>query len=414
MKKAISFLTLVFIATTTYVNVNAQQATAIEGIVIDEHNKPLADVNLRIGPRLGTMSNAEGAFILKFSEDISKDSLLVSSIGYKAVKIPLSGNPTNLRIQLFLDIVQLNEIEIFSLNAESIIKRAIKNIPLNYSHKPFEMVSFYREMGKIDADYLSFAEASMNILNQGYQESNKKDLVVINKERNLKKIGEKEVNNPFHTALNGLPYIIMENDLIKHPGAIFGASYIGKYDYEVTGSVKVDGEEAYVISFDQKDGIKTALYKGTVVVIKSSYAIASIDFTLSEKGRKYAESDIPFLQRPLLKIMGYSLEKQDEQLTERYLKINNKWYPYFYRIATIHHVKSRKHHIDGNLQVSAELFISSINENPVNKYDKKAIMPSSYSFQKNVKNDQDSYWEDYNFIKPGEELKAIAEKIKKN
>jgi len=40
--------------------------------------------------------------------------------------------------------------------------KAINNIPQNYDTQPFEMKAFYREAGKMDSNYLSFAEASLN------------------------------------------------------------------------------------------------------------------------------------------------------------------------------------------------------------------------------------------------------------
>ncbi|MBC8986356.1 hypothetical protein H9X96_11265 [Pedobacter sp. N36a] len=53
-----------------------------------------------------------------------------------------------------------------------------------------------------------------------------------------------------------------------------------------------------------------------------NFAIASVDFRLSEKDRAYARPDIPLLQRPILSLLGYHFEKKEEQLTLRYYKVN--------------------------------------------------------------------------------------------
>jgi len=308
----------------------------------------------------------------------------------------------------------LKEVVITQLTAESIIANAMNSVSQNYPTDPFEMTGFYREVGRVDSNYLSFAEALLSIWNQGYKDKDKKDLVVVNKERSLKKIGDIEVNNPFHAAVKGVPYVVLENDIVKHPGAIFGDDYRSKYDYRIAGSVNVNGEEAYVIEFDQKDGIEKALYKGNVVIIRSSYAIVSLDFVLSPKGRAYAQSDVPFLQRPIMSLMGYTIQKLNEELSERYMKINDKWYPYFYKIETTHRVRAKKQHIDGNLYVSAELFISNINEQAKANYDKEKVMPSNYIFNKLTDVYTNDYWEGFNFIEPTSSLKAIAEKLHSN
>lgn len=412
MKRAVLILFLNFIIhfNTAY----GQNAAMIEGIVIDENNATLPYVNIKIGTTTNTMTNSEGGFSLKISDAQFKDSLSISYIGYKILKIPVLDLQTGLRIKLIRDIVNLEEIIIRPVSAESIIANAMKSIKQNYANQPFEMKGFYREIGRIDGNYLSFAEASLNILNQGYVDQDKKDLVVINKERSLKKVGDIEVNNPFHAAVKGVPYTVLENDIVKHPGAVLGDDYRSKYTYHISSSTIVNGEDAYVIEFDQKDGIKKALYKGTVVVVMSSYAIASIDFELSPKGKEYAQSDVPFLQRPMMKVLGYSIQKVNEQLSGKYMKIKNKWYPYFYKIETTHRVKAKNQHIDGYLHVSAELFIPQISEQPKNNYNKDKVMPDNYVFNKLTDTYTDDYWEGFDFIKPTSSLKVIAEKLHSN
>ncbi|MGY0035561.1 hypothetical protein [Pedobacter sp. NJ-S-72] len=275
------------------------------------------------------------------------------------------------------------------------------------------MKAFYREAGKVDTNYLSFAEASLNILNHGYN-SNKEDLIIISKERNLKKVGEKEVNNPLRLSVDGAPYDILLSDIIKNPVHVLGKDYFKSYQFEIAGSTISDGEEAWLIRFDQKDGVKQALYKGTMVIIKSSYAITSLDFALSPKGIDYAKADISFLARPVFSLLGYSIKKLNEEFSERYIKIDHKWYPYFYKIVTAHHFKARYQHLEGNLYINAEMFISKVNKVPEGKYEKNLVMPRDYVFKKYVKDYKEGYWDDYNFIKPTNSLKEITEKIKPN
>lgn len=392
---------------------SAQTHHEIDGIVVDEQNVTLPYVSLRIAGQAGTMTNADGGFVFKYEQTTNRDSLLVSYIGYKNLRIPLSALHRNMKIRLEPAVVNLREVVIRVINAESIIRKAMKNIPENYNTKPFEMKAFYREAGKVDTNYLSFAEASLNILNHGYN-SNKKDLIIINKERNLEKVGEKEVNNPLHLSVNGAPYDILSGDIIKNPAHVLGKDYFKRYQFEITGSTVVDGEEAWVICFDQKDGLKQALYKGTMVILKNSYAITSIDFALSPKGVEYAKADISFLARPVFSLLGYSIKKLNEEFSERYIKIDKKWYPYFYKIVTAHHFKARYQHLEGNLYINAEMFISKVNIIPEGGYEKNSVMPHDYIFRKYVTDYKDDYWDDYNFIKPTNSLKEITEKINPN
>lgn len=409
MNKVILILAIVSLSAKT---IYAQNLQEVAGIVIDEHQTTLPYVSLKIGKQIATMTNADGEFLLKYSDAKRKDSLIISYIGYKNLKFSLSELHRDMKIQLTPSVVNLKEIIIRPVSAESIIRQAIKNIPENYETRPFEMKGFYREIGKVDTSYLSFAEASLNILSQGYKENGGKDKIVINKERNLKKLGEKEVNNPLNMTIDGAPYAIIANDMAKNPVRILGRNYFRKYKFEMAGTVTINGEEAYLITFDQQDDLKEALYKGKMVILKSSYAIVATDFALSPKGIAYAKADISFIARPVYSLLGYSFRKLNEEFSERYVKINDKWYPYFYKILAVHHLKAKYKHMEGTLAVNAELFISKINIPPQGNYDK--IMPGNYVFKNYVTTYKDDYWGDYNFIKPTNSLKELAEKLQTN
>lgn len=409
MNKVILILAIVSLSVKT---IYAQKLKEAGGIVVDEHQTTLPYVSLKIGKQIATMTNADGEFLVKYPDAIHNDSLTISSIGYKNLKFSLSELHKDMKIRLTPSVVNLKEIIIRPVSAESIIRQAIKNIPENYDTRPFEMKGFYRETGKVDTSYLSFAEASLNILSEGYKENSGKDKIVINKERNLKKLGEKEVNNPLNMTIDGTPYAIIANDMAKNPVRILGRDYLKKYKFKIAGSVTINGEEAYLITFDQRDDLEEALYKGKMVILKSSYAIVSTDFALSPKGIAYAKADISFIARPVYSLLGYSFRKLNEEFSERYVKINDKWYPYFYKISAVHHLKAKYKHLEGTLSVNAELFISKVNIPPQGNYEK--IMSRGYVFKNYVTTYKDDYWGDYNFIKPTNSLKELAEKLQAN
>ncbi|WP_157262297.1 carboxypeptidase-like regulatory domain-containing protein [Pedobacter sp. PACM 27299] len=387
---------------------SAQTSGKITGIVQDEDGKGFPDVSLRLGRESATMSNGEGGFSLRIPAG-KEDTLKVAYIGYKTLLIPFFMLREGMVIPMKPSINQLEEVRISILNGEQIVRNAIQHIPDNYPLSPFEANGFYREVGKLDSSYLSFAEAGLLVFNQGYGHRKLKDQLSILKERNLKKVGVNAVKNPFGTALKGVPYVVLNNDLLKHPGAILGKDFIKKYDYTIAGSTIVEEEEAYLINFDQKKAVNEALYQGTMVIIKGSFAIASVDFRLSEKGKVYAKPDIPLLQRPILSLLGYHFEKKEEQLSLRYYKINEKWYPYYYHIATSHRVRARKQKINAELSVSAELFISKVNGANRSATNALKVMPADYSFQHLVDDYQDDYWKTFDNIKPEQSLKRLID-----
>lgn len=241
----------------------AQTLGKITGIVQDEAGKGLSNVSLRLGKGTATMSNTEGGFSLRIPSE-KNDTLKLAYIGYKTLLIPFSMLQEGMPIQMKPVVNQLDEVRISVFNGEHIVRNAIVHIPDNYPLLPFGAQGFYREVEKLDSNYLSFAEAGLLIINKGYGQKKLKDQLFIVKERNLKKVGINALNNPFGTALKGVPYVVLNNDLLKYPGAILGKDFIKKYDYNVAGTTIVDGEEAYLISFDQKKEVNEGLYQGTI------------------------------------------------------------------------------------------------------------------------------------------------------
>lgn len=391
----------------SHVDASAWQSNKIDGIIKDEHGIGLGNVTLRFGTAIASMSNREGSFSINVPL-ASADSLLISCVGYKTISISINSLKEGIIISMQPQVNQLEEVNISAITALDIVRKALGRISENYAVAPFEAIGFYRETAKLDSTYLSFAEAGMSILNLGYAQRKSQDKILVLQERNLQQVGEKAVNNPFGSALKGVPYIVLSNDIVKHPGAIFGSGFLKKYTYEITGETMIEGEEAYMISFDQKKEIREALYKGTVIITKDSYAFAAIDFSLSERGSAYAVPDIPLLQRPLLSLLGYHFQKRNEELSLRYYKIDKQWYPYFYSISTSHHVRARKQNIAGELAILAELFISKINKSPIRTYE-SAVMPTDYSFRKFVSQYTDDYWKNFDYIKPEQSLKQLVE-----
>ncbi|WP_316743608.1 carboxypeptidase-like regulatory domain-containing protein [Pedobacter antarcticus] len=391
-----------------FLTANAQNSDQFSGKIVDETNQSMPYVSLKIGSSISSMTNPDGDFSLRIPIGTT-GQITVSCIGYQTLYIPIQQLSNPVTIKMKSAVSQLQEVKISALNGEAIIRKAMRNITQNYPVTAFESTGFYREVAKIDENYLSFAEASLQILNPGYQHNKEKDRIIINKERNLKRVGDRAVDNPFHAAVKGVPYVVLANDLLKNPGSIFGERYISKYNYTISGYTAVDGEEAYIIKFDQKTGINEALYQGSVIVIKKSFAIASIEISYSDKGRRFAKSDIAFLQRPLLMLLGYHFQKTNEMLSLRYTMNGDKWYPYFYKIATTHQVEAKRQKIAGELLVSAELFIRPV---PAVKSDfsKKNIMPENYSFQQGVERYTDQYWKEFDYIKPEHTLKDLVDK----
>ncbi len=99
---------LVFFLLVSFAGVMAQQAI-VKGTIIDDSGETLPGVNVVVeGTTRGVISNLNGMFEIKV-DDLSRDVLIFSFIGYKSQKITLKGQ-SKLDIKLQSSLTQLDEV----------------------------------------------------------------------------------------------------------------------------------------------------------------------------------------------------------------------------------------------------------------------------------------------------------------
>jgi hypothetical protein len=141
---------------------------------------PFATIMLKEN-KLGVFANAEGDFRIICNQNFDTDSLIITCIGFKRKEFSLqklSKKGTNV-IYLIPAIYSLGEVKVLAsrrkLSAEAIVRRAIRNIPKNYSTQPFNYVSYYRDYQKRDKDYLNLNEAIIQTLDTGFNQNSSLD-----------------------------------------------------------------------------------------------------------------------------------------------------------------------------------------------------------------------------------------------
>jgi hypothetical protein len=81
----------------------------------------------------------------------------------------------------------------------------------------------------------------------------------------------------------GGPRTAMFLDVVKNPGVLLDPEMFQYYEFQLTGIVKVEDRNNYVIEFDQISSVEYPLFQGKIYIDIESYAVTGIDFKLSEK-----------------------------------------------------------------------------------------------------------------------------------
>ena len=142
-----------------------------KGKVIDKiTKKPLVYASVILeNYNISTISNSDGDFTLKVSDDNPAKNINISYLGYVSKTIPI-GDFTNkrMKIQLTPVSISLNEFEVMPNSADEIVLKMIRNISVNYSSESNMMDAFYRESIKKGRNQVALAEEVVNIYKKSY------------------------------------------------------------------------------------------------------------------------------------------------------------------------------------------------------------------------------------------------------
>lgn len=260
---------------------------SIKGLVIDSktrHPLPYSNVFL-INKSTGTITNMGGRFELKISASEPDDTLGVSFIGYKLFKMPVSSLDTGLIIvRMSSRKIQIREVIVKPLDPIYILTKSIEAIPNNYERKPAVFTAFFRESSRQDNTDISLSEAVINIFKEPYT-SLREDQIKIFKGRKGSNTKEKEFVD---FVVQGGLYNTLQLDIVKNLPTFLDADYFALYEYQLVRIITHFDRPTYVISFDQREGVKYPCFKGKVYIDVESLAIIGASFQLSEKGMNYA------------------------------------------------------------------------------------------------------------------------------
>lgn len=135
---------------------------------------PYATLQL-VGTSIGVSCNDVGEYTLKVPAGHEGDTVLVRSMGYESVRLPVAELSNHGHVRLRVHEVQLREVQVESYHmGNHLLKAAIKKIPENFHRKMSRNTFFYRDWRAVDGELYLFDEAVMNVMRSGYARYNNK------------------------------------------------------------------------------------------------------------------------------------------------------------------------------------------------------------------------------------------------
>lgn len=378
------------------------------GRVLDAETKdPVVFANVYlIGSSLGTVTNAEGEFILKIPYSELNRRLGFSYLGYQNYEIALSElKPENNVIRLNPSVVELDVATIRITDPMQLLTMAMNNVRYNFAPQPERFVGFYRETVKENRNYVMVAEAVLDVYKASYRNDFDFDRVAIYKGR---KSGEVTKMDTVNFKLQGGPKTSFILDLVKNPGGILSEDYIEYYDFWFSGFATIDDRNNYVIEFDQKDGVDLSLYKGKIYIDAGNMAFSRFEFSLSDKKIETASNEL-VRKKP----MDMRVNVLNANYMVNYRITNQKWYLNHVRSELTFETIWKKKRFNATYVTTLEMAVTDRDSMDVSKSRYRRVQSTTSDILADeVSYYQDeNFWGEYNYIKPEEPIESVIKRL---
>jgi len=388
-------------------SISTEAVNYITGIIIDDASDeplPYATIGLKNTGR-GTVTNNSGDFGLMITPDYLNDTLSVSYLGYIGREIPVKqalGN--NFTIRMIREFISIPEIIIKTQVPQEIIYKSNSAISQNYGNTPAMLTGFYREGVMKKRELQTYSEAILEIYKSAYTGSLYGDQIRIFKSRKIENIDRTDT---LAIRLKAGLSTCLELDGVRNTFDFMAKSSMPEYSYRITDIVTYDEESAYVIDFEQREGIDLPLYRGSVYINSDDFAILHADFELHPRYiHKMKGSFIAGSSR------GFDTWPQTVKYSVSYRKVNNRYFLNHVRGDLEFTSKQKKKLFSGQFNVFFELAITGIDLKNVSRFEREELAPIHSVFSKTITSYDYLFWENQDFLRPEDNLLQALKNMK--
>ena len=393
--------------------VKAQTAVdyySIGGIVKDSRSKKAIEyVNVSAkGTNIGTVTNADGEFVLKLYDSLFVKEIELSCIGYFNVKINISKNmEQNQTYYITPQIYTINNAEVLGWKTpRDLVELAMKKVNENYSMKPNMLTGFYRETIQKRRSYICISEAVIQVYKTAYNHNADNDRSQVIKGRKL--VSPKK-NDTLDVKFLGGPNILIFLDVVKNPDILLSKDYLYCYSYTMGEATSIDERLHYVVNFKPQVILDYPLYSGTLYIDKETFVFTRAELSMDMSDRAKVIKDI-LVSKP----QGLRFVPEEITTVVTYKQLSGKTRLNYIRNEIRFKCDWRRKLFATNYTIINEVVITDIEENNVTQIPTKSMFSARKSLSQEVTAYYDeNFWGAYNIIEPTESLENAVNKLKK-
>lgn len=376
----------------------------LSGKIVDEKREnPIkyASVSLLNKP-IGTISNIDGNFLLKIHPDYIRDTIVISCMGYEQILMPAFKILDEDLIVMSQVSIRIKEVKVVSTTTEKLLQNIRQNLSQNYSEEPKLMTAFYRETIKQDNNYINVSEAVIELLKAPYLNPSRNDLVRIVKGRRSPDV------KPFqwlNFKLQGGPFTITKLDVVKTVESFLDEEFQNSYVYNINRVIMYNGNPVYILEFKPVANFNELGFVGEMYVHRETFAIVHVNFHFTKSGLTNAES-VMIKKKP----KGVNAKPVFTNYEVNYQQYLGKWHLANVKASVKFKVRSRKDNVNSEYHSVSDLLITDIKNTELKKFDRDESFTQRDIFVEMINNYDPDFWENYNIIKPDEDLQNAFKK----
>lgn len=389
---------------------NLEQKTEFKGVVRNAENKrPLAYVDIHVKEtNIGTITNAEGEFLLKVPSVHLNKTIVISILGYKKKELMLSEFKDGVtKIDLEESIIELSDVNIFSpKDVMSIVRATLSNKEKHNFDNQTILTAFYRETIKKRRKNASLSEAVVQIHKQP-KRSLRRDAIELIKARKNTNYSRLDT---IALKLQGGPFSNLHTDIIKYPEYIFSDEDLEYYDFKLDQSTQINKNLVYVISFKQKENVVTPLYFGKLFIDAETLALTSAIFSLNVENKELTSK--MYVRKKPRKVNVYPLEATYKV---NYRTQNGKWHYAYSNILLSFKVNWKGKLFNNVYTLNSEMAITDwkLNTSEIVKTKNNMLRPTTILIDETSGFGDPEFWGEYNIIEPEKSIESAIRKIQR-
>ena len=382
------------------------------GIVKDkETRQALANVNVSVqGSNVGTVTNADGVFSLKVSQEELGCGVHVSHIGYQNLFLPadaLTSSSKRPTIWMTPTAFSLDMVNVYGGDPMELVEKALRKIPQNYADHDHLFSAFYRETIQKRKRYIGISEAVLDAYKTDYKERDiTHDRVQILRGRRLQ---SQKSSDTLAVKIAGGPNMPVYLDVVKNGDELLNVNMLHCYRFGMQISMSIDNRMQYVVAFEPRVVLEHPLYRGVLYIDQQTLAITRAEFRLDMTDTEKAAR---FILRKKPTGLRFKLQEVSYLVTYRYQ--DGKSYLNYLRNNIRFKCDWKKRLFSSTFSTSTEMVMVDRNDRPEERIRMKDAFKQREVFYDVVDAYwNEDFWKDYNIIEPTESLESAVKKLKK-